>query len=211
MAMLSLIIDTSHDSTYLILSRATIILETRVLPRDQKQSLHLIPSLQALLNDHKLLPSSLGFIGIGIGPGSFLGTRLGVVCAKSLSFALNIPLVPFNSLLGYVPLDLPSTPFIILSDAKSKGFYAFKGTPGTQLCFENSCTLITPEELITNIAQNSLCLIAPDTQTSRFKPLNLQVTFNSFQPEFLLKYCLNRFSHHPTPSIFDLKIPYFSS
>lgn len=51
-----------------------------------KQSLHLIPEIASLLNVHNLNISDILKIIVGLGPGSFMGTRLGVTIAKSFAF-----------------------------------------------------------------------------------------------------------------------------
>ncbi|MBS0585621.1 MAG: tRNA (adenosine(37)-N6)-threonylcarbamoyltransferase complex dimerization subunit type 1 TsaB [Verrucomicrobia bacterium] len=47
--------------------------------------------------------SDLTAICCGIGPGSFTGTRIGAMTAMTLSFAWQIPLLSYNSLVPYTP------------------------------------------------------------------------------------------------------------
>ncbi|MFM8289748.1 MAG: tRNA (adenosine(37)-N6)-threonylcarbamoyltransferase complex dimerization subunit type 1 TsaB [Planctomycetaceae bacterium] len=53
----------------------------------------LLPEIERLLRDSGLTPTQLTAIAVGLGPGSYTGLRIGVVCAKSLAFALRCPLV----------------------------------------------------------------------------------------------------------------------
>ena len=51
-----------------------------------------------LINKNNFSLSKLDFIAISIGPGSYTGIKVGVNFSKGLGYALNIPLVPVNSL-----------------------------------------------------------------------------------------------------------------
>jgi tRNA threonylcarbamoyladenosine biosynthesis protein TsaB len=51
-----------------------------------------------LLTDLGLQPSALAAVGMGSGPGSYTGLRVGVSVAKGLCMALDIPLLAINSL-----------------------------------------------------------------------------------------------------------------
>jgi tRNA threonylcarbamoyladenosine biosynthesis protein TsaB len=56
------------------------------------------PLLRAVLADAGLSPAELNGIAVGLGPGSFTGTRIGVAAAKGLAFGLGLPLVGIGSL-----------------------------------------------------------------------------------------------------------------
>ena len=62
-------------------------------------------------------------IAIGTGPGSFTGTRIGVMAAKTLSYAQDIPLLPFNSL----QLRKPNREGTLVRDARSNLYYTLNG------------------------------------------------------------------------------------
>ncbi len=75
----------------------TIRHSTWYLERDLMQHLHL--HLQQALQPQTW--SDLDWLAVAIGPGSFTGTRLGVVTARTLAQQLDIPLVGVSSLAAY--------------------------------------------------------------------------------------------------------------
>lgn len=120
--MPSLLIDTATDHPLLLLFDQKTLIENTPLSHSSKE---LLPSIDALLKKKNMTPKDLDFIAIGIGPGSFTGTRIGFITAKTLSYALHIPLVPFISLKAFIPEK--NQPFIVLTDAKSGLYYALAG------------------------------------------------------------------------------------
>ena len=114
--MKGLILDTSHQAFIAVSSHGKLLDFSTCAAQCSST---FVQDIDACLKSLSLLLSDLKYISVGIGPGSFLGTRIGVIVAKSLSYALNIPLIPFCSLEAYQT----EPPFFVLSDAKSKGAY----------------------------------------------------------------------------------------
>lgn len=121
-----LIIDTSGFESFVSLCDE-MTCKTELLP-PLKQSLTLLPAIEKLCAGQ-----TLDFVAIGTGPGSFTGTRVGVITAKTLAFALKIPLVSFCSLKIYTP-DREG-PFVLHGDAKSSGTFALKGVRTAETAF----------------------------------------------------------------------------
>jgi len=55
-------------------------------------------TIRGLLQTNNIDIKKLNAIGVSLGPGSYTGIRVGLAAAKGLCYALNIPLIPFNSL-----------------------------------------------------------------------------------------------------------------
>lgn len=65
--------------------------------------------VQELLREQRLSPRDLTAVAVSLGPGSFTGLRVGVVCAKTLTYALGCPLIgieTYHALLAGLPTDL---------------------------------------------------------------------------------------------------------
>jgi len=91
-----LLINTSESESYVSLFKdVALISERRSVERDQ--SAFLLPAIDFLLTSSHISIENVSFIAICTGPGSFTGTRIGVMTAKTLSYALSIPLIPFSS------------------------------------------------------------------------------------------------------------------
>lgn len=58
----------------------------------------LLPSIQSVLAGVPEADRQVDAISVALGPGSFTGLRIGVVTAKSLAYAWNIPLIGVNTL-----------------------------------------------------------------------------------------------------------------
>ncbi len=97
-----LIIDTSREFSFLALAEKEAFLSQESSLHGNQLSKNLLPSIQNLLKEK---PQA---IAVGIGPGSFTGTRIGVAVAKSLAFAWDLPLIGFSSALAYPPEKLPA-------------------------------------------------------------------------------------------------------
>lgn len=58
----------------------------------------LIPMLESLLEVGQIQRTDVDLIAVSIGPGSFSGLRIGVSMAQGLAYALNIPVIPIETL-----------------------------------------------------------------------------------------------------------------
>jgi tRNA threonylcarbamoyladenosine biosynthesis protein TsaB len=91
---------------FLVIDTATPNCSITILYKDKSHSMalvnknqtkELIPLIKELLEYEQILLSDLTAIAICIGPGTFTGTRVGVMTAKALSYGSDIPLITFST------------------------------------------------------------------------------------------------------------------
>lgn len=95
--MLYLAVETSSLRGSLGLFEDGRCLDEAFLPEGLVHGREVIATLQRLLGERDLRPSALGGLAVSLGPGSYTGIRVGVTAAKSLAFALRLPLVGVSS------------------------------------------------------------------------------------------------------------------
>ncbi|MBM3208407.1 MAG: tRNA (adenosine(37)-N6)-threonylcarbamoyltransferase complex dimerization subunit type 1 TsaB [Chlamydiae bacterium] len=120
--MLQLILDTSQNNTLIALSKHGQLIDFLAYPHQNKLSSLLTLSIQSFLKKHDLSPKDINSISVGVGPGSYTGTRVAVSIAKAMSFALEIPLLPFCSLLAYIPKETTGHALFLLETKQSQPF-----------------------------------------------------------------------------------------
>lgn len=64
----------------------------------KNHSLRLMPALVSLMEQIEVTPEEIAKIIVAKGPGSYTGVRIGVTTAKTMAWALNIPIVGVSSL-----------------------------------------------------------------------------------------------------------------
>lgn len=96
--MILLAIDTSTDRSVIALADRTggVIQATHVAGRQHGREL--VPHLKALLATAGIAPGDVEAIAVGLGPGSYTGSRVGVTAAKTLAYATGATLIGINSL-----------------------------------------------------------------------------------------------------------------
>jgi len=154
--MYSLLIDASIKKTIISINKKNIPLENLYISENFKIFLY----IKKLLKKAKITINDLSFISISIGPGSYTGTRIAAAIAKSISYAKNIPIIGFSSLMGFIPKI--STPFFSIMEAKSKGIYLLKGEKKEKKIIYKSTPLLLPIEEIKNFLDKKHMLLSPD-------------------------------------------------
>lgn len=93
-----LAIDTSNQVLGLaIMKNETIVAELNTNIKKDHSS-RLMPAIVNLMKEVEMKPNELNEIIVAYGPGSYTGTRIGVTTAKTLAWALNIPIYTVSSL-----------------------------------------------------------------------------------------------------------------
>lgn len=135
--MTALILDTSQNISLLGLAEGKQQIKSLFL---EGRSTSLLPALKDFCNLKNLL-----YIAVGTGPGSYMGVRTAATVAKTLSFALEIPLIEFPSPLAFLPTQEGS--FTIVGDAKMGQLYVLTGEAREgKVQNLSSPTLIAPEK-----------------------------------------------------------------
>ncbi|MCJ8014423.1 tRNA (adenosine(37)-N6)-threonylcarbamoyltransferase complex dimerization subunit type 1 TsaB [Paenibacillus sp. KQZ6P-2] len=96
-----LALDTSTACLALAVMENDKVLHTVKAAGERNHSVHLLPLVQKGLGEAGVASSDVDGIAVGVGPGSYTGTRIAVTAAKTLAWAWNIPVAGISSLQAF--------------------------------------------------------------------------------------------------------------
>jgi tRNA threonylcarbamoyladenosine biosynthesis protein TsaB len=104
---------------------------------DRRHGRDLIPQIGAILGEAGLTISDVDVIGVGIGPGSYTGLRVGVTAAKTLAYASGASLLALDSLHA-IAFNAPADALqiCVIADAQRSDLYVadfVRQQPGSAL------------------------------------------------------------------------------
>lgn len=119
--MTSLLIDTCTEYGVIAFYSGDTILYEGSIPKGLHNSKYMMMEIDKGLKELSLSVHDLHTIAVTIGPGSYTGIRVGVIAAKTLAYAGEVPIITLCSLDGYIPEE--DGQFISIIDAKIGGGY----------------------------------------------------------------------------------------
>lgn len=122
----------------------------------------LMPAIEEILAQNKLDPNMLTKIIVNNGPGSYTGTRIGVTTAKTLGWALNIPVQTVSALAAlHKQTDKTYTSPII--DARRNAIYTRLYKTSSQIEPEQHVSVDTWKETLLPL-KKELVIFSPDKE-----------------------------------------------
>ena len=91
--MLTLALDTATS-----VASAALVRDGTLLGERSSATVRVLAELAELMEENREEPSAVTGIVVGTGPGSFTGLRLGIAAARTLAFALDVPLAGVSTL-----------------------------------------------------------------------------------------------------------------
>jgi tRNA A37 threonylcarbamoyladenosine modification protein TsaB len=120
--MTYLFLDSSSEQLILGLGKEGTLCQEKKIFHEQRLTERFIFEIEDFLKEAGENLETLAFVGCGIGPGSYTGTRIGLICAKTLAYSRKLPLLSFYSFLARIPSEEKS--FLYVYPLK-KGFCLF--------------------------------------------------------------------------------------
>jgi tRNA threonylcarbamoyladenosine biosynthesis protein TsaB len=120
-----LAIDTSTERAAVAIATADGAVYTATTERERRHGRDLIPCVAALMARAGIAsPRELDVIGVGIGPGSYTGLRVGVMAAKTLAYVGARAVIGFDSLAAIARNARPeATRISVIGDAQRGDLY----------------------------------------------------------------------------------------
>jgi tRNA threonylcarbamoyl adenosine modification protein YeaZ len=146
--MYGLIMDTSGPLALLALTKGTEVVATSTLDGGRGLSGRLFVELERLAGPQI---KNLSYIAVGVGPGSFAGTRTAVTIAKTLGFATSTQVIGFPSPMAFIPSPIEEGPFAFLLDAKMGQLALLTGELPS---FETTTTIFKAEAIDDHLPKN---------------------------------------------------------
>ena len=99
--------------------------DTGIKSKEVCENFDHMKNLVPMINEVLLSPGAVDLIAVDIGPGSFVGTRIGVSTARAFSQMLDVPVIPVESLISLAYCDgLKSDLICPMIDARNDTAYA---------------------------------------------------------------------------------------
>lgn len=93
-----LALDTSTNVLGISLHKDSEVIGEFITNLKKNHTIRLMPAIDQLMKEVGMMPGQLDKIVVAKGPGSYTGVRIGLTTAKSLAWALNIPIIGISSL-----------------------------------------------------------------------------------------------------------------
>lgn len=93
-----LAIDTSNNTMSVAITDGNVVLGEFTSNVKKNHSVRLMPAIDRLCQECNIRPKDIEKIVVASGPGSYTGVRIGVTVAKTLAYALQIPVTAVSSL-----------------------------------------------------------------------------------------------------------------
>ena len=154
-----LVIDTSTKYLCIGISKDSKLVVDYNKDIGRQQSRDLLPILKDLLSKARLKISDIDVFGIGLGPGSFTGLRIGFSTIKGLNFVFKKPIVGISSLeaIAYNAINLKASLFCPVVDAKRNLVYAsIYKRENSRFRRVKHCLLIEPQRLVNLIKEDAI-------------------------------------------------------
>ncbi len=91
-------IHTATETAIVSLANGPEVLGTFTNEETKQHATFLHLAIDNLLKDQHINMKNLAAVGVSSGPGSYTGIRIGLAAVKGFCFALNIPMITYNSL-----------------------------------------------------------------------------------------------------------------
>lgn len=147
--MIVLGIETSCDTGSVAIIKGNTLLGETIFDSGAKHSKNLVSSINNILNLTDLDKKDIQGISVSIGPGSYTSLRIGITTAKSMAYALRIPLttVPTLEVIAF-NLNFSLINVCVALDAKKNElFVALFKSEGNRLRRISEDFITTAEEL----------------------------------------------------------------
>ncbi len=147
-----------------------VIAEVEIGPEESsgrpRHSQELLAAVESVVSDVGGW-SEIGRIGVGVGPGTFTGLRIGIATARALAQARSLPLAGVSSLRALAAGSNQATPVLAVLDAKrSEAFAALYGAGG-EVVWEP--WVGTPEALAERVRELAESPLAAGDGSVRFR------------------------------------------
>lgn len=194
--MKGFLLDTSSNHIFCGISSGERLLHKETIPKGRDHSKELFHCIENTLEKLKLSIDDLDYIGVGIGPGSYIGTRAAASVCKALAFGRNIPLIPFCSLLPWVPatwVPIASASFLVSMPSKKGDYCVFRvGAKET--------------ELLTSVPKNRL----EEMLSEKISHISTEGSVPS-NYHLIAKYCFKKLLDQDFEKNYNTPIAYLSS
>jgi len=118
----------------------------------------MLPLIEELLAEAGWSLSSLDRMGVGVGPGSFTGLRIGVALAQGVALGLDRPVVGVSSLHAMAfaapPAELPTA--AVLDARRDEYFVAVFSSAGTELFGPRTISQVGAEQALSALVGSPL-------------------------------------------------------
>lgn len=170
-------IDTSTDTASIAIYKpASGVLFEQSWTTGREQTTQLLPNIQRAMSIVGVTVRDLTGIAVATGPGSYSGVRIGISTAKTMAYALSIPLwgVPSLDALAYGQVAVTAAQVCaVLSMGRNKLAWALYRTKGARWQRLTPYANTSPEEMAATIKEGATSIatlfcgeITPETATT---------------------------------------------
>ena len=122
--MISLFLDTSYHDLVISIFNIKNEIYHKTIPNNNDLSINLLPEIKEAFDSLNIPITYLEKIYVVTGPGSFTGLRIGLACAKTLAWSLNIGIVEVSELEFLATSDTDKNYIAPIMDARRNALYA---------------------------------------------------------------------------------------